>query len=681
MLKKLCAKAIWHSCDKNSNRYIDFKKEFSVSNPDDAKLYICVDTQYAVYINGTFIDCGQYSAIGNERFYDTLDISNYVLKGTNELYITAYFQGEDSFNCVSANPMLLFAITDGEAVTVSDSTVLCRINECYSYEDNDYTTPQLLYNFHYNRAAETADFENAGELEADYDFKARPVEKCIVSQDIKSTLIAQGYVRYDGGKTVAQKMQNAYMKPALPSAVLEDRTFNPIPAKDLIIKNTDKGIYLIFDIEKETAGYFSLDITAKRGTELYISYSEHLDDMRVRACIDDRNFAFYYRCDDGRQEFSHYLKRIAGRYIQINITNPDSIIIHSVGIKSCEYPAKVKPYDFNDLLLNKIYSVSIDTLKLCFHEHYEDTPWREQALYMMDSRLQMLFDYYAFKGHTTQKDTLDIFYKNATENAILPLTAPRQKVTHTIPAFTLMWIEALYDYWLYTGDKEFIAERFDLADRLYDYFKDSFDGVGIRPQGDLRIWHFYDWMPGLSNCSNEVTEDEIMQRYDAPIMLYCLLTLQHYNKLAEILGIPAKSDTDDEAKLKERINSLFFDNGIYRTYSNSDHYCELVQALAILTDAVPAEYKESLRDKLANGECGIKATLSMMFFKYEALLTDLKYKDYVLNDIIEKWSGMLYNGATSFWETEKGGYDFEHAGSLCHGWSATPIYFFNKYLK
>ncbi|MFQ7077041.1 MAG: hypothetical protein ACLRSW_03420 [Christensenellaceae bacterium] len=35
---------------------------------------------------------------------------------------------------------------------------------------------------------------------------------------------------------------------------------------------------------------------------------------------------------------------------------------------------------------------------------------------------------------------------------------------------------------------------------------------------------------------------------------------------------------------------------------------------------------------------------------------------------------MLKRGATTFWETIKGEADFEGAGSLCHGWSAVPVY-------
>ena len=40
---------------------------------------------------------------------------------------------------------------------------------------------------------------------------------------------------------------------------------------------------------------------------------------------------------------------------------------------------------------------------------------------------------------------------------------------------------------------------------------------------------------------------------------------------------------------------------------------------------------------------------------------------------------MLALGATSFWETIDGGDAFSKAGSLCHGWSAVPVYFWHKY--
>ena len=38
---------------------------------------------------------------------------------------------------------------------------------------------------------------------------------------------------------------------------------------------------------------------------------------------------------------------------------------------------------------------------------------------------------------------------------------------------------------------------------------------------------------------------------------------------------------------------------------------------------------------------------------------------------------MLDHGATTVWEDDEGAAAFDNAGSLCHGWSAIPIYYFH----
>ena len=76
-----------------------------------------------------------------------------------------------------------------------------------------------------------------------------------------------------------------------------------------------------------------------------------------------------------------------------------------------------------------------------------------------------------------------------------------------------------------------------------------------------------------------------------------------------------------------------------------------------------------------NRRC-IRLTLSMNTFYYDALLkVDPSYKTFVITDMRKKYGNMLKQGATTFWETEKGWEDFGGAGSLCHGWSAIPVYY------
>ena len=75
-------------------------------------------------------------------------------------------------------------------------------------------------------------------------------------------------------------------------------------------------------------------------------------------------------------------------------------------------------------------------------------------------------------------------------------------------------------------------------------------------------------------------------------------------------------------------------------------------------------------------------TLSMTIYKYQALIGfDKDNIEYVLKDIDKMWGYMLFNNATTFWETIKGADDFGGAASLCHGWSAIPAYFYKKYAE
>ena len=76
----------------------------------------------------------------------------------------------------------------------------------------------------------------------------------------------------------------------------------------------------------------------------------------------------------------------------------------------------------------------------------------------------------------------------------------------------------------------------------------------------------------------------------------------------------------------------------------------------------------------------IPCTLSASIYEYDVLLQmGDAYRAYVRREVEEVWGKMLYAGATTFWETDLGDKDFHNAGSLCHGWSAVPVYLYGKY--
>ena len=110
-------------------------------------------------------------------------------------------------------------------------------------------------------------------------------------------------------------------------------------------------------------------------------------------------------------------------------------------------------------------------------------------------------------------------------------------------------------------------------------------------------------------------------------------------------------------------------------------FVELINALAVRFDIVSGKEAESICERLAGNEL-VSCSLRMKTFTYDALLkvNKEKYKGYILSQIRRDYGIMLDNGATATWETLDGASAFDHAGSLCHGWTALPIYYFNKLL-
>ena len=130
--------------------------------------------------------------------------------------------------------------------------------------------------------------------------------------------------------------------------------------------------------------------------------------------------------------------------------------------------------------------------------------------------------------------------------------------------------------------------------------------------------------------------------------------------------------------MKSAITETFWnpDEDVFKTHENSEILTELTQAFAILAKVGDASILKRALKRMGSADSGLSGPgLSQSYYTFEAMMTDKKlYGGKVLNDIESVWGKMIDAGATTFWETIKGASDFGNAGSLCHGWSAAPVY-------
>ena len=653
------AKAIWLD-EVCTNQYIEARRAFEVTDTSGAKLQICADAEYTAKINGKFVGFGQFKGMPGKKYFDEYDIEKFLVKGENLLEIEAYAQGRTTSCYTSDRPNLSFAVIMNDGCVMSDTNTLVRPHPRYKSGDIEVVTVQLGYVFDYNAKGEEHPFRSAS-LVSDFcpEYQKRPVNRLDLLPLETGKITAQGVLKRENRGTFAQIMQKDFLSFREKKDIFDGN----------IIKKQDGGVYFVVDLGREIAGHFSMDIDAPEGTTIDIGYGEHLDDLRVRSSVGHRNFANRYTAC-GKDSFVCYFRRFAGRYLQIHITNmTGDVKIENLGLIPVDYPlARKAEFSCSDYLFEKLYAVSCDTLKLCMHEHYEDCPWREQSLYAYDSLVQMLCGYYAFGEYDFAKASLTLLSDNKRCKGFLHLTAPGES-GRTIPSFCLAFILSLEKYVLYSGDLAFGEEKLKTCRDILSSFEIK-DGLVVNDPDEI-YWHFFEWTPVLEEMDHAI-------RADACTNFYYVLACRAYDRLCAYLGVEGCGiDTDTIVKTA---HNTFFDkkDRLYKTVLESDLYHEFTQSLAFLAGATNDDY---ILDCLISQDARlIPATLSTSIFKYDALMTQReKYIDRVTDEIARVWGDMLFSGATSLWETSDGADAFDKAGSLCHAWSAVPVYLFYKY--
>lgn len=395
-------------------------------------------------------------------------------------------------------------------------------------------------------------------------------------------------------------------------------------------------------------------------------------DGSVRRLIGGRDFSVEYTLRAGVNENMNPFRRLGLRYLEVSCEEP--VEIEFMGICPTDYPVQKIGRQFADPLRQRIYDVSVRTLELCMHEHYEDTPWREQALYAMDSRNQMLCGYYAFGEFALPRASLLLMSKCRRRDDLLSICFPNADEL-TIPSFSLHYFTSVYEYTIHSGDRTLIEEIYPKLVSVLNVFIERMQDNCLPNWTDRFHWNFYEWSEGLSGALLKETPPCM----DAALNCLFAIALQKMHAISELFGIPSDYLFIAE-KVKKAICERFYDGESVKNSTLDDRKSILVNALAILCDAVEGEAARRLAEKLTDPASGwTPATLSMVCFLYDALLKvdKEKYRSYILKDIENKYQKMLDAGATSFWETEEGERAFDNAGSLCHAWSSMPVYYYH----
>ncbi len=629
------SKWIWHSNNLDKDIYCEFSDRFCFQG-EKICLKISADSNYAVYVNGVYVASGQYPDYPYYKIYDVIDITSYCHAGENVFacVVWAYGQVKGHTNYYQGNPALRYELwADERLLTYSSAKTPSRVSKAYQSGLCKNFSSHIPLTFHYNLAAEDdwkdgelVDFSDSFVVEQETEMFPRPIKKTVVSG-------------------------------------------TPVASKRLDIKD-----HIIYDLCREETGYLCFSITSPCEQKIAIGFAEHIKYGYVEWLMSgDRHFGFEYTLKPGKNVFFNPMFRVGTRYLEV--IAPEPVEVEYVSMYTSYYDLDKKEIPFTDELDRMIYDVCIHTLECCMHEHYEDCPCREQALYALDSRNQMLCGYYAFGEYAFPRSNLLLMSKDRRDDGLLTITVPR-KVALTIPVFALFYIIETYEYVVHSKDTTIINDAYDKLNAIITTFINRMENGLVPSFTEAHQWNFYEWTDGMSGKLTRCDD----YKFETPLNCVFVLALKAMHYMNEQVGKTDSYLTIADT-VRQRIHEVFYDRerGAFINSTMDNKISELSNSFAILCEAVTGTEALEIAQKLMDRNSGYtEISLSMIGFKYDALikLYGRKYLDYIFEDIRKRYQYMLDHGATTFWEyqdTDKRG----EAASHCHGWSALPVYYYH----
>ncbi len=361
------------------------------------------------------------------------------------------------------------------------------------------------------------------------------------------------------------------------------------------------------------------------------------------------------------------------RYVQL--TGPAAKTAQRVRLAAPTYPVKYRgAFACSDEMLTQIWMRAAYTYRLCMRQLVVDGLKRDRLPWGGDLYMSGLVNNYSFAEHPLIQRSLYALYGEG----------PESMEVSGILDYSLFWVLALRDQVLHSGDRNYARRLLPQLERMLLALQRRCDDTGFLPTrpGD---WVFIDWSEVEKAGYNSCVQMLYVMALDAAAELYALLDGAGQ---ARMLRTQART-------LRKRCNAAFWSTKDQCYVDNvqngrqGGHRSRPPGIFAVLSGTADAVRRRLvLKNTLLRPAVIPVATPYMQTFEALALAA-CGSPEMMLERIRAEWGGMGKAGATTFWE----GYDRRQTGpeqyafygrpfakSLCHAWSAGPVYLLSQAL-
>lgn len=443
-----------------------------------------------------------------------------------------------------------------------------------------------------------------------------------------------------------------------------------------VIRPAPADVELLYDLGEQNCGYYKFELIAPEGVIIDIFGVEYIaPDGRIQHTWGNRN-SLRYITKAGVNNFTS-LKRRSGRYLFLTFRNvKEPVKVRLFQLIESTYPLNyIGSFSSSDARLDNIWTISTRTLKLCMEDTFTDCPLYEQTHWVGDARNESLLAYPLFDSRDIGKRCIRLTAQSLERLPFAGCQTPSCWDV-LIPAWSFLWGISIYDYYFYSGDKEFLKEMYPFA---IQNIKGAAKFINNENLFSGPFWNFFDWTHIDSN-QKTVTHNSMLM----------IGAINAAIKIAQV--IDNKSDIPWLKELRERlvrgVNKLYdpkkgaYADSIRDDGSISPSTCQHTSFLALLYDIAPEEIRPQLIKNITNPPAEMVKVGSpfAMLYLYETF-EKLGMQERIIEEIYKNYLPMLEAGATTVWEsfpsgtTGSGGFPTR---SHCHAWSSAPSYYLNR---
>jgi hypothetical protein len=692
------------------NTYVYFRKVVELPGPPQRVVArVSTDALYTLYVNEHRVHQGPARSFPGRKGFDTLDLTGLFHAGKNVICAIAHQFGAPTFFTVfrDASGFLFDGIAECDGASVPLHTPagwLCR--QAKGWRQNvARNSIQLGFQEHFDADADPPNWMSElydpteaegwrapwviGPVGTHPWLLLEPRGVPLLADHVESISAVTAQFRGEnprGYKVIDdvyhlvdpadfKKDNDALQNPsAMLSANDEVTTIEPPPEGEFVAVTLDLGTYrtghILLEIEDAAGDEFVDVLFSEEITKTQLPLLVPLRLPPVPGCQEAQSLR--YRCRPGDQKWESF-HLIGMRYLLVVFRNVESkpLKIKRIAVRQVHTAFEGEgSFTCSDDRLNQIWNVGRNTQLNCSFDAFVDCPWREQAMWWGDSRVQAQVAAYAFGDTSLLERGIGLIAQSQAIDGSLHAHAPADIPRHRLPDFMMTWVATLWDHYELTGRTDLLNESAETMHRLFDFLQSHESPEGLIGSFE-GYWMFLDWVPIFKGD------------FSAPFNLLYLQAIRYAAQICELLGYQkwASAYIEKANRLESAIDKFFWDA---KSKSWRDGYdaaagkqveqiSQHTNTLAILLGLKPETHADIAREVLLKSAKSKRTkiiTASPFFYAYVLqAMAGQGLLEEVLEIISDKWGTFLDLNASTFYEMWTVTIE-----SRCHAWSSSPVY-------